>query len=103
MPGSNDITKLQIMQVKFDVDFVDKNTNECYVNVFGDDGEKVTDLVSKIETFLSNGVKTEHIDLHNYNSDQSIPIKNCFFSSRIYEQLCESKEKVGLTNMIIRS
>ena len=74
------------LQVKFCVEFSNPKTKECYVNIFGDDNEKVNELVSKIEPFVATGVKTVHIQAHDY-VDKSFPLKNCFYLSRIIEQL----------------
>jgi hypothetical protein len=79
------------------VEFYDEKTKQCYVNVFGDDCERVKDLITKIENFTLNGGKTVLIDTNKY-VDKDFPVKNCFYNSRILEQLEERKEEVRLKN-----
>lgn len=79
--------------VKFYVEFYDENTKECYVNVFGEDRERVDNLVSKIKSFSLHGLKTIIFNVHDYVG-QDFPVKNCFYNSRLVEEMNEARETI---------
>ena len=67
------------------------------MNVFGGDGERVDNLVSKIKSFALNGLRTIIFNVHDYVG-QDFPVKNCFYNSRLVEEMKGARERVRNKN-----